>query len=224
MSTGVSRATAGIVTLRSRRGWTGRILVVGITEPSYKGHRYPSKIIDHCVWLYFRFTLSFRDIEEIMLERGVVVSYETVRRWCAKFGQPMQTGYVTDARAPATSGISTKCLSGSTVSGATCGGRSTRTASSSTCWCSPGEMLRPPSGSSGSCSRPAAVRAAGADHRQAGQLPGRADNADRSARAGTGGESGRPSGQWRHRGTVADVAGQHRGFLAGCDLPGIGRP
>jgi transposase-like protein len=59
---------------------------VGITEPSYKGHRYPSKIIDHCVWLYFRFTLSLRDIEELMLERGVVVSYETVRRWCAKFG------------------------------------------------------------------------------------------------------------------------------------------
>ena len=65
----------------------GSILVVGITEPSYKGHRYPSKIIDHCVWLYFRFTLSLRDIEELMLERGVVVSYETVRRWCPKFGQ-----------------------------------------------------------------------------------------------------------------------------------------
>ena len=55
-------------------------------EVSYKGHRYPSKIIDHCVWLYFQFTLSLRDIEELMLERGVVVSYETVRRWCAKFG------------------------------------------------------------------------------------------------------------------------------------------
>lgn len=60
---------------------------MSITEPSYKGHRYPNEIIDHCAWLYFRFTLSLRDIEELMLERGVVVSYETVRRWCAKFGQ-----------------------------------------------------------------------------------------------------------------------------------------
>ena len=55
--------------------------------PSYKGHRYPVEIINHCVWLYFRFPLSFREVEELMLERGVVVSYETIRRWCAKFGQ-----------------------------------------------------------------------------------------------------------------------------------------
>lgn len=55
--------------------------------PSYKGHRYPVKIINHCVWLYFRFPLSFREVEEMMLERGVVVSYEVIRRWCAKFGQ-----------------------------------------------------------------------------------------------------------------------------------------
>ncbi|MCX4784236.1 IS6 family transposase [Streptomyces sp. NBC_01264] len=55
--------------------------------PSYKNHRYPAEIIAHCVWLYFRFPLSFREVEEMMLERGVVVSYETVRRWCRKFGQ-----------------------------------------------------------------------------------------------------------------------------------------
>jgi putative transposase len=54
---------------------------------SYKGHRYPVEVISYCVWLYFRFPLSFREIEELMLERGIVVSYETVRRWCAKFGQ-----------------------------------------------------------------------------------------------------------------------------------------
>ena len=52
-----------------------------------KGHRYPVEIIGHCVWLYFRFSLSFREVEELMLARGVVVSYETIRRWCAKFGQ-----------------------------------------------------------------------------------------------------------------------------------------
>ena len=54
---------------------------------SHKGHRYPVEIINHCVWLYFRFPLSFREVEELMLEGGVVVSYETIRRWCAKFGQ-----------------------------------------------------------------------------------------------------------------------------------------
>ena len=54
---------------------------------SYKGHRYAVEIINHCVWLYFRFPLSFREVEELMLARVVVVSYETIRRWCAKFGQ-----------------------------------------------------------------------------------------------------------------------------------------
>jgi hypothetical protein len=60
---------------------------VSTPTASYKGHRYPVEIINHCVWLYFRFPLSFREVEELMLARGVVVSYETVRRWCAKFGQ-----------------------------------------------------------------------------------------------------------------------------------------
>jgi putative transposase len=45
------------------------------------------EIISHCVWLYYRFPLSFRDVEEMMLQRGIVVSHETVRQWCAKFGQ-----------------------------------------------------------------------------------------------------------------------------------------
>ncbi|MCX4774482.1 IS6 family transposase [Streptomyces sp. NBC_01285] len=61
-------------------------------SPSYKGHRYPVEVIAHCVWLYHRFPLSFREVEELMLERGVVVSHETVRRWCAKFGQAHANG------------------------------------------------------------------------------------------------------------------------------------
>ena len=65
----------------------GRIGGVSTATASYKGHRYPVEIINHCVWLYFRFPLSFREVEELMLVRGVVVSYETIRRWCAKFGQ-----------------------------------------------------------------------------------------------------------------------------------------
>ncbi|MFF3159776.1 IS6 family transposase [Streptomyces sp. NPDC057910] len=54
---------------------------------SYKNHRYPVEVISHCVWLYFRFPLGYREVEELMLERGVIVSYETIRRWCGKFGQ-----------------------------------------------------------------------------------------------------------------------------------------
>src|SRR3712207_4441181 len=53
----------------------------------YKGHRFPQEIIAHAVWLYFRFSLSYRDVEELLAERGIVVTYETVRQWCLKFGQ-----------------------------------------------------------------------------------------------------------------------------------------
>jgi putative transposase len=60
---------------------------VGDKAPSYKGFRFPAEIISHCVWLYHRFPLSLRNVEEMMLARGVVVSHETVRQWCAKFGQ-----------------------------------------------------------------------------------------------------------------------------------------
>jgi len=60
---------------------------VTAASSSYKGHRYPPEIIAHCVWLYHRFPLSFREVAELMLARGVAVSYETIRAWCAKFGQ-----------------------------------------------------------------------------------------------------------------------------------------
>ena len=53
----------------------------------YSGYRYPSQVISHAVWLYHRFTLSFRDIEELLAARGITVSYETIRNWCLKFGQ-----------------------------------------------------------------------------------------------------------------------------------------
>jgi len=55
--------------------------------PSYKHHRFPPEIIGHAVWLYFRFALSYRDVEELLAERGVILTYETVRQWCRKFGQ-----------------------------------------------------------------------------------------------------------------------------------------
>ncbi|MFI8304678.1 IS6 family transposase [Streptomyces sp. NPDC085927] len=55
--------------------------------PSYQGHRYPVEIISRCVWRYHRFPLSYREAGELMLQHNVLVSHETVRRWCATFGQ-----------------------------------------------------------------------------------------------------------------------------------------
>jgi len=49
-------------------------------------HRFPVEVIENCVWLYFRFCVSYRDVEEMMARRGVMLTYETVREWCAKFG------------------------------------------------------------------------------------------------------------------------------------------
>src|SRR3982750_1753398 len=57
------------------------------SAPPYKRHRFPPAIIGHAVWLYFRFALSYRDVEELLAERGVIVTYETIRQWCRKFGQ-----------------------------------------------------------------------------------------------------------------------------------------
>ncbi len=54
---------------------------------SYKGFRFPAEIIGHCVWLYYRFPLSLREVQEMMLARGIILSHETVRQWCVKFGQ-----------------------------------------------------------------------------------------------------------------------------------------
>jgi putative transposase len=60
---------------------------IGVNSKSnYHGHRFPSEIISHAVWLYHRLTLSFRGIEDLLAERGIIVSYEAIRQWCFKFG------------------------------------------------------------------------------------------------------------------------------------------
>jgi putative transposase len=59
--------------------------------PSYTRHRYPAEIIAHTVWLYCRFSLSLRDVEELMAARSAILSYETVCRWTLKFGQQYAT-------------------------------------------------------------------------------------------------------------------------------------
>lgn len=56
----------------------------------YARHRFPPQVISHAVWLYHRFTLSFRDIEELLAIRGIQTSYESIRRWCLKF--PLEYG------------------------------------------------------------------------------------------------------------------------------------
>ena len=55
--------------------------------PSYAGYRFPAEIISHAVWLYFRFPLSLRMVNELLAARGIIVSHETVRQWALKFGQ-----------------------------------------------------------------------------------------------------------------------------------------
>jgi putative transposase len=57
------------------------------STPTYKNHRFPPDIISHAVWLYFRFCLSYRDVEELLFARGIIVTYEAIRKWCRKFGQ-----------------------------------------------------------------------------------------------------------------------------------------
>jgi putative transposase len=57
-----------------------------MSKISYSGYRFPPEIIQRAVWLYYRFTLSFRDVEDLLAERGIIVSYETVRRWAIHFG------------------------------------------------------------------------------------------------------------------------------------------
>jgi transposase-like protein len=57
-----------------------------MAEISYRRHRFPPVIIQHAVWLYLRFTLSYRDVEELLAERGLDISYETIRCWVVKFG------------------------------------------------------------------------------------------------------------------------------------------
>ncbi len=77
----IEQGPARVLSRSQRFGVQGRM-----RRSSYHGHRFPPAIIRHAVWLYLRFTLSLRDIEDMLAERGLDISYETVRRWVAKFG------------------------------------------------------------------------------------------------------------------------------------------
>jgi putative transposase len=60
--------------------------------PLYGGYRFPPEVIGHAVWLYFRSHLSFRDVQDLLAERGIVVSHEAIRQWCATFGPAYAAG------------------------------------------------------------------------------------------------------------------------------------
>ena len=75
---------------------------------SYKRHRLPPSSIAHTVWLYVRFNLRLREVEEMLLERGIDVSYETVRRWTGNSGRRSRRTCGGASAAPATSGVLTK--------------------------------------------------------------------------------------------------------------------
>ena len=60
---------------------------MNVSPSLYRRHRFPAEVISHCVWLYFRFSVSYRDVEEMMAMRGLLLTHETIRHWCLKFGQ-----------------------------------------------------------------------------------------------------------------------------------------
>ena len=110
---------------------------------SYSGYRFPPEIIQQAIWLYLRFTLSLRDVEDLLAERGVSVSYESVRRWVSHFGPMIAADLRKRRLKPHTTWHLDEVylkIDGRMVY---YGGPSTPKAKSSMCWSSPGETSTP---------------------------------------------------------------------------------
>ena len=75
-------------------------MISQLSHPRLKGHRFPRCIISYAVWAYHRFALSLRDVEDLLGERGVIVSYESIRVWSQRFGQEIAAGIRRDRPAP----------------------------------------------------------------------------------------------------------------------------
>ena len=103
---------------------------------SFARHRFPTDIIRHAVWLYARFTLSYRDVEDLLAERGLDISYETVRRWFIKFGVPIAQNLRRHRPRPVTIGILMKWSLLSEDDAIGDGAPSTRKARFWISWCS----------------------------------------------------------------------------------------
>ena len=95
---------------------------------SYAGYRFPPEIIQHAIWLYLRFTLSFRDVEELLAERGIDVSHETIRRWVAVFGPVIARRLRAMRPKPHTTWHLDECSSPLAARKCICGGLSTQKA------------------------------------------------------------------------------------------------
>src|SRR5438105_13424005 len=87
---------------------------------SYAGYRFPPELIPRAIWLYLRFTLSFRDVEECLAERGIDVSHETVRRWVAVFGPMIARRLRAMRPSPIRLGISMRGLVNLSANGRIC--------------------------------------------------------------------------------------------------------
>jgi hypothetical protein len=113
---------------------------------SYDRHRFPPEVIRHAIWLYLRFTLSYRDVEELLAERGFDVPYETVRRWVLKFGPAFARICAGCGPRLPTPGTWTRWSSQSAAGACTFGEPSTAKVRSSTCSSSPSATRQPPFG------------------------------------------------------------------------------
>src|SRR5580698_681199 len=105
-------------------------------DPHHR-HRFPADLISHAVWLYHVFSLSFRDVELLLAERGVLVSYESIRRWCVKFGASFANSLRRRRPKPGDKCTWTRCSFGSKASGIISGAPLIRTASCLISWSRP---------------------------------------------------------------------------------------
>src|SRR4051812_24626772 len=110
---------------------------------SYARHQFPPEVIRHAVWLYLRFTLSFRDVEELLAERGIETSYETVRRWVLSSGPPSPATCADCGHDPRPPGTWMRWRSRFRAGACICGGLSTERERSWTCWSSPSGISTP---------------------------------------------------------------------------------
>ena len=109
-----------------------------MTKISYGGYRFPPEIIQQAIWLYLRFTLSFRDVDDLLAERGIMVSYETVRRWLNHFGPLIAAALVNADLSPTRFRIWMKSISRSMAAWSIFGAPWMPRARSSMCWSRPG--------------------------------------------------------------------------------------
>lgn len=126
-----------------------------LSSNRYKHHRFPAEIISHAVWLYFRFCLSYRDVEELLFARDIIVAYETIRKWAENSDKRMPISSDADALSRVTSSIWMKCSSRSMGNAIISGGPSIKMGPCSISSCNAGGTSTRPRRSSARSSRDA---------------------------------------------------------------------